>query len=212
MSPPEAVPASPADAALARRLLAGDEGAFDELFARAFPVLCRFALVRVGGDTALAEELAQATLCRAIDRLEGYRGEAALVTWLCTICRRQIEDHYARRNRRPPILSLVEDEPHVRAALHALSLEASGPEEQLRRREVAERVHAVLGELPRHYAEALTWKYLQDLSVVEIGARLELTAKATESLLTRAREAFRGRFASLAAAGAALARNPLESP
>lgn len=187
------------DLALARRLLAGDEAAFEVLFARAFPVLCRFALVRVGGDAHLAEELAQATLCRAIDKLATYRGESALVTWLCTICRRRIDDHFALRQRRPPVLSLLAEEPHVRSALEALALPGDGAEEQLRRREVASAVHRVLAALPPRYAEVLAWKYLQDLSVAEIGHRLQLGGKATESLLTRAREAFRDRFTKLTA-------------
>ncbi len=183
---------------MARRVLAGDEAAMDALFARSFAVLCRFALARMGGDETLAEEMAQATLCRALDRLGSYRGDAALQTWLCTICHNLISDHYGRLGRRPPELSLGEEDPHLRAALAALSLESIGPEEELGRREVARHVHATLGALPRHYADALSWKYEQGLSVLEIGARLQLTAKAAESLLARARQAFRDSFGNMA--------------
>ena len=35
-------------------------------------------------DAAAAEDVAQGTLCRALESLHGYRGEAALFTWLCT--------------------------------------------------------------------------------------------------------------------------------
>jgi RNA polymerase sigma-70 factor (ECF subfamily) len=187
-----------ADLALAHRVLAGDEEAMEALFARSFAALCRFALVRVGGDEALAEELAQATLCRALDKLGNYRGEAAMQTWLCTICQNLVADHYARLGRRPPELSLGEEDPHLRAALAALAVESAGPEEQLGRREVARRVQATLGALPPRYAEALSWKYVQGLSVTEIGERLELSAKAAESLLSRARQAFRQSFGGLA--------------
>ena len=41
------------------------------------------------------------------------------------------------------------------------------------------------------YGDALEWKYVQGLSVKEIAARLNLGAKAAESLMTRARQAFR---------------------
>ena len=50
---------------------------------------------------------------------------------------------------------------------------------------------ATLDALPGRYGEALEWKYIDGLSVREIAARLELGEKATESLLTRARESFR---------------------
>ena len=185
------------DLRLAQRVLAGDEDAMDTLFARSFSPLCRFALVRVGGDEHLAEELAQATLCRALDHLKSYRGDAALQTWLCTICRNLIANHFVRVGRRPPDLSLAEEDPQLRAALAALALESGGPEEEHGRREVVRRVRATLGALPRHYAEALDWKYVQGLSVTEIGARLAVTAKAAESLLSRARQAFREGFGKL---------------
>jgi RNA polymerase sigma-70 factor (ECF subfamily) len=200
------------DLALARRLLAGDERAFAQLFDWAFPALCRFALVRVGGDRQLAEELAQATLCRAVGKLVTYRGEAALLTWLCTICRHQIDDHFAARQRRPPMLSLVEGDPNIRAALESLARAADGPEERLRRREIARWVHVALDALPARYAEALAWKYLHELSVAEIGSRLELTGKATESLLTRARQAFRDSFSALAATLPRVVGDPERNP
>ncbi len=49
------------------------------------------------------------------------------------------------------------------------------------------------GRLPRRYAQALAWKYTDELSVAEIAHRLGVSAKAAESLLTRAR-AFRAHF------------------
>lgn len=187
------------DRELARRVRAGDEQAFDDLFAAAFPRLCRFALVRVGGDAALAEEVAQATLCRAFDRLATYRGESSLATWLATICRHEIHDHFERLRRRAPV-ALGVDDPQLEAAFATLATDDGGPERELAVREVIRSVHEALAALPQHYAQALRWKYLLELPVLEIGSRLALSAKATESLLTRARQAFREQFATLAAA------------
>src|ERR671914_53920 len=48
---------------------------------------------------------------------------------------------------------------------------------------------------------ALEWKYLEELSVDDIAGRLQCTPKAAESLLTRARNAFRDAFAAVQAAG-----------
>jgi RNA polymerase sigma factor (sigma-70 family) len=62
---------------------------------------------------------------------------------------------------------------------------------------VAQRVHAVLDRLPPRYGRALEWKYLEELSVKEIARRLEVGPKAAESLLTRARLAFRDAMASI---------------
>ena len=70
----------------------------------------------------------------------------------------------------------------------------------LERQDLSERVRVTLDLLPRPYGDVLTWKYIEGLSVVEIAERLGSTAKAAESLLTRARVAFRDGFHTLAGA------------
>ena len=183
---------------LIRRMLAGDERAFTEFFDGFFPGLFRFALHRMGRDEDAAEEVVQATLAAAISKLRTFRGESALFTWLCTFCRHEISAFYRRTGRDHPAVTLAEDDPEVAAALESLSaVSDTGPEAVLRRDETARLVHVLLDRLPPRYAAALEWKYIDGLSVHEIAGRLELTSKAAESMLTRAREAFREGFAIL---------------
>lgn len=66
--------------------------------------LYRFARSRVNDDET-AEELVQTTLLNALDALANFRGEASERTWLFTILRRNLIDHY-RRQARHPTLSL----------------------------------------------------------------------------------------------------------
>ena len=180
-------------------MLSGEERAFGEFFAANFPGLYRFALTRLGNDADAAEETVQAALAKALSKLATFRGEAQLFTWLCTFCRHEIAAHYERTRRRPPTVELVEDSPAIRAALESLAMsENAGPESSLRREEVARMVHLVLDRLPSRYGDALEWKYVDGLSVAEIAGRLGLTPKAAESMLTRARGAFRDAFATLA--------------
>lgn len=187
------------DRELAGRMLAGQEDAFVEFFDGHFPRLYRFALARMNQDPGAAEEVTQAALCTGISRLKTYRGEATLFTWLCTICRREISAHYRRLNRAPQPVGLPEDSPEIRAALESLAATLDqGPETQLRRAELARLVQVTLDLLPRWYGDALEWKYIHGLSVNDIAARLKLGPKAAESLLTRARQAFREGFAALA--------------
>ena len=184
------------DRELVRRLLSGDERAFTEFFDGYFPGLFRFALARTGRDEDAAEEVAQATLCTAIPKLGTYRGEAALFTWLCTFCRHEISSYYRRTSKHQPTVELVEDDPQVAAALDSLvAAKDDGAESLVRRDETARLVHVLLDRLPVRYATALELKYIDGLSVREIASRLNLTAKAVESLLTRARDAFREGFA-----------------
>ena len=52
-------------------------------------------------------------------------------------------------------------------------------------------MHAVLDRLPGRYGDALEWKYVEGRSVEEISERLGIGQTAAQSLLARARVAFR---------------------
>jgi RNA polymerase sigma-70 factor (ECF subfamily) len=183
------------ESALLRRLRQGDEGAFQEFFDAHFPRLYRFALTRVGDEDA-AEEIVQVTLIQAIRGLATFRGEAALFTWLVTICRREIASSFERMRRRSTV-SLEEDLPEVRATLEALANLEAGPDEATHRQEVARLVRVALDFLPARYGDVLEWKYIDEHSVSDIAGRLGLSPKAAESMLTRARQAFREAFSAL---------------
>ena len=158
----------------------------------------RFALTRLGRDADAAEEVVQEALSRAVLKLETYRGEAALFTWLCTFCRHEVSAYLRRKRRAGREVELAEESPDVQAALESLAavLEAD-PEESVLRREVARLVQVALDHLPARYASTLEWKYVEGLSVREIATRSRMTEKAVESLLSRARVAFREGFTSL---------------
>jgi len=184
-------------------MLSGDEGAFEAFGEIAFRPLLRFALARLEGDRELAREIVQTTLTRALSKLESYRGDAALLTWLCACCRNEIRMHFRSRGSRPVEVEL-EDE--LRGASRLPPDPGGGPETDLLARESANLVHVALDALPTHYAQALEWKYLEQRRVGEIAERLRLGTKAAESLLTRARAAFREIYAGLGGpAGDALA-------
>ncbi len=185
---------------LIRRMLKGDEAAFETFYEGHAHRLFRFAAGRLGGDADWAEDVVQRSMCIAMDKLHTFRGEAAVYTWLCTICRREIAADFKRIDRRPRPVELAEDEPEIRAALESLSA-VDDPETHAQRQEIARRVHVALDHLPTHYGNALEWKYIIGLSVVEIADRLGTKPKAAESLLTRARSAFREAYTALLKAG-----------
>lgn len=188
-----------ADTLLTRRLVAGEEAAFEEFFADYFPRLYRFARARLAGDEDAAEEVVQAVMITAVRKIHTYRGDAALFTWLCTLCRHEIGRSLERCGKISEV-SLLEDDPLIRATLETLtSPTGDDPQQEFDRRELARLVQVTLDHLPAKYGDALEWKYLQGLTIEEIAARLGLGYKAVESLLTRARQAFRDGFPDEAA-------------
>ncbi len=175
------------DRELVRRMLTGDERAFDE-FADAYTqALFRFAITRLDGDRELTKEIVQTSLCKALAKIESYRGSAMLFTWLCSICRNEILMHFRSRKTAPAESPLDDSVTPIGSWVRR----PTQPEEALLEAESATVVHVVLDLLPSHYADALEWKYLDRISVTEIGERLKVGTKAAESTLTRARAAFR---------------------
>ena len=181
-----------ADRELVRALLIGQRQSFERFFNDYFPRLYRFVLPRIEGDPAAAEDLCQHVLSRALRALAGYRGEAALFTWICQIARNELSRYWDRRKHEDAAVMHIEDDADVRAMLESVAApESEQPESQRQRSEVARIIHVALDHLPQHYAHALELKYIDGLSVNEVAEELAQTVTATQSVLARARSALR---------------------
>ncbi len=189
-----AIPKYEADLDLVSRVLSKDRRAFDEFFHEYFQRIYRFCLKRLD-DKALSEDLTQETLVKAIRSLDQYRGEAALFTWLCQICRHQISDWHRRPGVAMAGQKPIDDDEQVQAALDSLQLQQDAERQTSDERD--ELVHLTLDSLPARYGDVLELKYIQGFSVEEISGRLNLTATSVQSLLARARTAFRRNYADL---------------
>ena len=193
------------DRELARQILAGDERAFRQLFDSFFPRLYRFALVRLRGDHDAADEVVQRTFCKAIERLDSYRGEAALYTWFCQICRNTLIDHCRRRGADARHVTPLEDLANLREVLEAITAPAiERPEVVAWQDDMRRLIQTTVDVLPARYGDVLEWKYIDGMPVQEIARRLGVGPKAAESLLTRAREAFRAAMLDVVATPDAL--------
>ncbi len=158
-------------------VLAGDERAWRAWYEESFPGLYAYALWRCGGARHLADEVVQETWLTAVRRLRSFDpARGSFAGWLRAIAANVLRNHVRRDARR-------------RAAAPA----AARPEAQTAAAEEdrAERVAAALAALPQRYEAVLRAKYLEGQSVAAIAAASGDTPKAVESLLSRAREAFR---------------------
>jgi len=172
-------------------MLAGDARAFDAFFASYARRLAAFAARRTSFPAASIEDLVQTTLIKAVRNLDRFRGEAALFTWLCEICRNEVISMQRKAARRPEhedIDELTESDETL------LELRAAEDTEPLCALEMSSHRSAIaetLNGLPERYARALEWKYGDGFSVDEIARMLGLTTIAAQSLLARARVAFK---------------------
>ena len=189
------------DAAWKRRASEGDEQAVRELVDGSLEPLFRFSFYRVGRNRHLCEEVVQETILRAIAELANYdpgRSENNILPWLTGLARNEIRRALSRE---PAAASLETIWARMDEDLQAIfrGLESSPlAGDVLLREETREMVNATMSQLPQHYREALEAKYVSRQSVREIAAVNSASEKSIESLLTRAREAFRKTFLALA--------------
>lgn len=159
-----------------------DPVAFGRWYERSVVIVYRYLFTRCAGDEALAEELTQQTFIQAIDHRDTYEGRADPTTWLCTIGRNLLTDHYRRldRDERRRLRLVVRE-------IDAVRDDAS----DFRRVEERDRLIAALGQLPPLQRAAVVLCYVDGLPVREAAEALDRSEGATESLLSRARERLR---------------------
>ena len=166
---------------LVERMLQGDEKAVVEFYKEFSGDLRKYLRMKLPAEAV--EEILQDIFISALDSLGLYRGRASLKSWLKGIARHEIADFYRKR--------------YVRRAVEITSKlfegvgeEIKTPEWELQKKEVKERLERVMRGLNRRYREVLYWRFEVGLSVKEVAERMNLSFKATESLLFRARKAF----------------------
>ena len=185
--------ANRSDLVLARQIQAGDRSAFDSFYdLTAGPVL-RFTRSRLRGRDHLVDDVVQSTLCQALESLPRFRGESTLLSWVLGIARFKALE-VLRREGRETLTPL----PEIELLLERLE-RVDHPEghEALVQKDLVAAIHNTLDHLPAHYAKALEAKYAHQETTRAIAEQLELSEKATESLLTRARAAFRAQYREL---------------
>jgi RNA polymerase sigma-70 factor (ECF subfamily) len=164
------------ESSLVRAMARRDRSAWDVMYQRHVGDVFALAYHLVGGDRHVAEDVNQEVWLLAIERFERFdpaRGKFR--DWLLGIAR-----HRALRHHRHATGQAVEDQPDGLSA-------GLPPPDLLEGRERADVVRAALICLHDGSRRVLLDKYAEGLSVAEIAARTGRSAKAVESLLSRAR-------------------------
>ena len=158
-------------------VLRGDVGAWQTLYDEAFAELVAYVHWRCAGLHALAEDITQETWLVAVRRIHSFDPrQAPFARWLCGIAANLLRNHF--RARQAATNQTLPERPNIGAS-------------DVERRETAERIARALAELPERHEAVLRAKYLEQRSVAEIALAWGESLKTVESLLTRARQAFR---------------------
>jgi RNA polymerase sigma-70 factor (ECF subfamily) len=159
---------------VARFLADRDETTFRALYRLATPRLWAFALRLCGGRAEAAEELVQECWSRAITRLDRFRGDSALASWLGGILL-----NCWREGRRE--LRWLEPGAEIDAGSFEEPV-AGDPDARID-------VEVALARLPDGSRAVLLLHDVEGLTHAEIGARLGIAAGTSKSRLFAARRA-----------------------
>ena len=173
----EAVSGPEEDRILVTQTLEGDLGAYEQLVNRHHAVVTRIAARVVGRDEA--EDVAQDAFLRAFHRLDGFRGDSSVRTWLLRIAHHAALDHLRRRRAEPVDPASLDETPaDERTRL---------PAERLEVRERVERLEHKLQLLSPPHRAVLVLRDVEGLSYDEVAAITETPLGSVKGRLHRAR-------------------------
>lgn len=167
---------------IVENVLSGEKGAATVFYKTYAPRIRRYLAAKL--PEGEVEEVLQDTFLSAFDSLALYRGKSSVYTWLIAIARHEVADFYRKSYVRKAVLSTA-------PLFETMVSELLSPEFVLEKAKIERRFFVAYHSLSRQYQDVLSDRYELSMSVKEIAKRMEMSLKATESLLFRARLAFR---------------------
>ncbi|MBK9418207.1 MAG: sigma-70 family RNA polymerase sigma factor [Flavobacteriales bacterium] len=172
-------------------MLGTDPREFERLVRTHTASLLRFATNRIK-DPAIAEDLVQTTLIAAWEARDRFSGQSSPRTWLFSILKHKIADHYRKAYRDPSngrSLDTVDDRFDERGHwLAEHKPQPWGPDDGTDEGDALERfLTHCLDRLPTHWRAALEMKYLLDRDAAAICKELGITATNYWQQLHRAK-------------------------
>jgi RNA polymerase sigma-70 factor (ECF subfamily) len=170
---------------LARRVAAGERAAFEALMRRHNRRLYRLARATLRDD-AEAEDALQEAYLSAYRKIDQFRGEAALGTWLSRLVLNECLARLRRGARRDNIVPIV-GAPADRELDTMGHSPSESPEQSLARGEMRTLIERKLDELPEAFRVVFVLRNVEELSVEETAACLQIPEATVRTRHFRAR-------------------------
>jgi RNA polymerase sigma-70 factor (ECF subfamily) len=165
---------------LIKRIKDGSHDAFKELYLRNSDLLFAFVLHQLDNNREAASDIWQETWVVAVENIVDFHFKSSFFTWLCAIAKNKISDYYRLNERHRQLGAAIKE--HI---------DIDNEEIELVDDIIKEDVITILGDMNEEYRYLLMARYFENKSVEEISRAVGRSYKATESMLSRSREAFR---------------------
>src|SRR5579875_810712 len=173
------------EAAMVARARAGDDRAFEELYARYRERIHAFILSKVR-DHGRAEDLGQEVFMSALRQLRASDSEILFKPWLYTIARNACIDEF-RRAARAPEVPIEPDELPTSSGTARMESRLPTPAAAIDSKQALQDLRGAFDGLNETQHKLLVMREFEGLSYDEIGVRLGMTRQMVESGLFRAR-------------------------
>jgi RNA polymerase sigma-70 factor (ECF subfamily) len=175
---------TPSENELVKKIRKGDQDAFKVLYLKYSDLLFAFIIHNLDNHD-LAQDIWQETWCIAVEKLDNFQFKSSFFTWVCAIAKNKIYDYYRQTKRRESFVSIGGNH---------FDINSEETDNELINAETQSDVVMVLADLNEEYTFLLKAKYIENKSTDEIAITIGKSYKATESMLTRARDAFRNKY------------------
>jgi RNA polymerase sigma-70 factor, ECF subfamily len=170
---------------------------FEELFERYNSMVFNLAY-QILGEREEALDVAQEVFLAIYQKMDAFRGESSLKTWIYRIAVRRAVNRFRwwNRLRRRGTVSLEE---HLSKSPESelswnLTSRAKSPEDALLLQEEREKVKRMLLELPLHQRIAVIMRDIEGLSYEEIAESLNVSLGTIKSRIARGRKILKQHF------------------
>jgi len=168
---------------LVERIVTGDTKAVTQFYRHYSPRILHYLIVRLPRKED-AEDILNDVFLDAIDSLSILKKDNNLQAWLYQIAHHKTVDYYRKRKIKSLLLSQI---PY----LEIVDSEVHQPEFILEKDKVRDKIESAFKSLPDLYRKVLKLRYEEKFSVKEIAIMIDMSFKATESLIFRARQSFK---------------------
>ena len=159
---------------------------FTKLYKQFMSPLTRFVFKKIGSDPENADIIVSETFEAAWKGYKTFKNKSSFFTWLCRIALNKIADYYRGQiNKRSHIVV-----PTLKKWSQIESKDIP-IEEKLVLDELRTKVNDVLNLLPEEKRKLLWYRYWHDLSYKEISVKLQISPRAVEGKIYRAKSAFK---------------------
>jgi RNA polymerase sigma-70 factor, ECF subfamily len=176
------------EALFVARLQANEDAAYDELV-RTYSASLFHVAYRMLGDSAEASDAVQEIFLKVFRNIKGFKGEAALKTWVFRIAFSELLNRlrWWRRRHRFATMSLDEQPKNGSGAGHRVPSPSPTPEQMLQSKEQETAIQQALGRLSKDHRSIIVLRDIEGFSYNEIADVLGVSIGTVKSRLARAR-------------------------